>query len=144
MAIPAEMYTVGEISPKAKELIDATYHSMVLGIQQVFPGNRFWEYWFCYITLCPNERVFSCFMSIAVMVLELIFHEDPQVGHISRRNTGPVMQPAWFSPLSQWFNEGKSRTKLDKNDGWTARTIDGKLSLNSNTQSLLLKQGMKY
>jgi methionyl aminopeptidase len=26
------------------------------------------------------------------------------------------------------INAGKARTKIDKNDGWTARTIDGKLS----------------
>jgi methionyl aminopeptidase len=26
------------------------------------------------------------------------------------------------------INQGKARAKVDKKDGWTARTIDGKLS----------------
>jgi methionyl aminopeptidase len=56
------------------------------------------------------------------------FHEDPQVEHIARRNTGAVMQPGMTFTIEPMINEGKARTKVDKEDGWTARTIDGKLS----------------
>ena len=35
------MYTVGKVSEKAQQLIDAAKFSMEVGISQVFPGNQF-------------------------------------------------------------------------------------------------------
>ena len=58
----------------------------------------------------------------------LNFHEEPQVDHTSRRNTGPVMQPGMTFTIEPMINEGRPGTRIDKADGWTARTVDNRLS----------------
>jgi methionyl aminopeptidase len=121
------MFTIGEIAPRAQQLIDATHHSLKLGIQQVFPGNRFGNIGFA-ISRYVQMKGYSVVYEFCGHGVGIEFHEDPQVEHIARRNTGAVMQPGMIFTIEPMINEGKARTKVDKVDGWTARSIDGKLS----------------
>jgi methionyl aminopeptidase len=41
------------------------------------------------------------------------------------------------------INQGKARVKIDKNDGWTARTIDGKLSAQYEHTVLITESGVE-
>lgn len=123
----SKMYTLGEIAPAAQQLIDATYHSLKLGIQQVIPGNRVGNIGFA-ISRYVQMKGYSVVYEYCGHGVGIEFHEEPQVEHISRRNTGMVMCPGMTFTIEPMINQGKPRTKVDKNDGWTARTIDGKLS----------------
>jgi len=122
-----KMFTIGDISRKAQQLIDATYHSLELGIQQVYPGNRFGNIGFA-ISRYIQMKGYSVVYEFCGHGVGLDFHEDPQVEHIARRNSGAAIQPGMIFTIEPMINEGKARTKTDKVDGWTARTIDGKLS----------------
>ena len=122
-----KMYTIGEISEQAKKLIDVTHHSLSLGIQQVKPGNYFGNIGFA-ISRYVQMKDFSVVYEFCGHGVGLEFHEEPQVEHIARRNSGAKMQPGMVFTIEPMINEGKARTRVDKTDGWTARTIDGKLS----------------
>ena len=71
------------------------------------------------------------------------FHEAPQVDHIARRNSGPVMLPGMTFTIEPMINEGKASTRVDKYDGWTARTIDGKLSAQYEHTILVTEDGFE-
>jgi methionyl aminopeptidase len=58
----------------------------------------------------------------------LRFHEDPQVDHIAKKNSGIKLREGMTFTIEPMINAGKARCKVDRKDGWTARTIDGKLS----------------
>ena len=58
----------------------------------------------------------------------IAFHEEPEISHVSDKNSGKRMREGMIFTIEPMINEGKARTKVDKNDGWTARTLDGKLS----------------
>ena len=51
-----------------------------------------------------------------------------QVDHASRRNTGPEMKPGMIFTIEPMINQGKPKASIDRHDGWTARTVDNKLS----------------
>jgi len=138
----SKMYTMGEVSPKAQELIDATLHSMNLGIQQVKPGNHFGDIGFA-ISRYIQAKGFSVVYEFCGHGVGVDFHEDPQVEHISRRNSGSLMKPGMTFTIEPMINEGKSRTKIDKIDGWTARTIDGKLSAQFEHTILITETGFE-
>ncbi len=138
----SKMYTVGEISDTASKLIEATKHSMNLGIQQVASGNRFGNIGFA-ISRYIQMHGFSVVYEFCGHGVGLDMHEDPQVEHISRRNTGAVMKPGMIFTIEPMINEGKARTKIDKNDGWTARTIDGKLSAQFEHTILVTETGFE-
>ncbi len=123
----SKMYTVGEISAKAEKIIEIAKHSLDLGIQQVKPGNHFGNIGFVigrYVKAQKHSVVYEfCGHGVGVD-----FHEAPQVDHIARKNTGAIMQPGMIFTIEPMINEGKASTRIDKYDGWTARTSDGKLS----------------
>lgn len=138
----SKMYSIGEISPKAQQLIDDTLHCLNLGIQQVRPGNRFGNIGFAisrYVKMKGHSVVYEfCGHGVGVD-----FHEEPQVEHVARKNTGAIMEPGMIFTIEPMINEGKSRTKVDKHDGWTARTIDGRLSAQFEHTLLVTETGVE-
>ncbi len=123
----SRMYIVGEASPTAMNLINATKHCLNLGIQQVRPGNYFGNIGFA-ISRYAIAQGFSVVYEYCGHGVGIEFHEEPQVDHAARKNSGPKMKPGMTFTIEPMINEGKPRVKIDETDGWTARTIDKKLS----------------
>ena len=123
----SKMYTIGEVSPLALELIEATKHSLDLGIQQVKSGNQFGNIGFA-ISKYIKSKGFSVVYEFCGHGVGIKFHEEPQIDHTSRRNTGPFMKPGMTFTIEPMINEGRPGTIVDKADKWTARTVDKKLS----------------
>jgi len=123
----SRMYTVGEITPLARKLIDATQHCLNLGIQQVKPGNNFGNIGYV-ISRYIRSVGFSVVYQFCGHGVGLQFHEEPQVDHSSNKNSGPVMKPGMIFTIEPMINQGNPKTVVDKKDGWTARTIDHRLS----------------
>lgn len=123
----SRMFTVGQISEEANQLVDAAWHCLNLGIEQVRPGNYFGNIGFV-INRYAKANGYSVVYEFCGHGVGLKFHEEPQVDHASRRNTGPKMKPGMIFTIEPMINQGKARTQVDKTDGWTARTIDNKLS----------------
>jgi len=123
----SKMFVVGEVSKKAKNLIDATRHCLNLGIQQVKPGNYLGNIGYA-ISRYARTKGYSVVFEFCGHGIGLDFHEDPQVDHSARKNSGPKLRPGMTFTIEPMINEGRPRVVVDENDGWTARTIDGKLS----------------
>ncbi|MEN8118048.1 MAG: type I methionyl aminopeptidase [Bacteroidota bacterium] len=123
----SRMFTVGDVSPDADRLIAVTEHCLDLGIEQVKPENRFGNIGFV-ISRYAKAKGFSVVYEFCGHGVGLEFHEEPQVDHTSRRNSGPEMKQGMIFTIEPMINQGKPKSNIDKNDGWTARTIDNKLS----------------
>lgn len=136
----SKMYTVGEVSPKAEELIAVTKHCLDLGIEQVRPGNVFGNIGHV-ISRYAQAKGYSVVYEFCGHGVGVNFHEEPQVDHTSRRNTGPVMKPGMTFTIEPMINEGKPRVVVDKHDKWTARTIDLKLSAQFEHTILVTEDG---
>ncbi|HET6558551.1 MAG TPA: type I methionyl aminopeptidase [Prolixibacteraceae bacterium] len=123
----SKMFTVGEVAPVALDLIEVTRHGLHLGIQQVKPGNVFGNIGHA-ISKYVKAQGYSVVYEYCGHGVGIDFHEEPQIDHTSRRNTGSVMQAGMIFTIEPMINEGRPGTIVDKNDKWTARTVDNKLS----------------
>lgn len=123
----SRMFAIGEISERARRLVETTKHCLDLAIEQVKPGNQFGNIGFV-ISRYARAKGYSVVYEFCGHGVGLNFHEEPQVDHTSRRNTGPVMQPGMTFTIEPMINEGRPGTRIDKADGWTARTVDNRLS----------------
>lgn len=123
----SRMFTVGEVTSDADKLIETTLHCLDLGIEQVKPGNRFGNIGFV-INRYAKAKGYTVVYEFCGHGVGIEFHEEPQVDHASRRNTGPEMKPGMTFTIEPMINQGKPKAVIDKYDGWTARTIDQKLS----------------
>ncbi|MBN1821731.1 MAG: type I methionyl aminopeptidase [Prolixibacteraceae bacterium] len=136
----SRMFAVGEISPDAKDLIDVTKHCLDLGIEQVWPGNYFGNIGFV-ISRYARVKGYSVVYEFCGHGVGLHFHEAPQVDHTARRNSGEIMKPGMIFTIEPMINQGRSSAVVDKNDGWTARTIDKKLSAQFEHTILVTPEG---
>ncbi len=123
----SKMFTIGEVSKRAASLVDATWHCLNLGIRQVYPGNYFGNIGFV-ISRFIRSKGYSVVYEFCGHGVGLEFHEPPQVDHTSHRNSGDKMLPGMIFTIEPMINEGRPKTDVDKQDGWTARTADRRLS----------------
>lgn len=134
------MFTIGDITDEASRLVEDTEHAMYLGIEQVRPGNYFGNIGFV-IGRFAQSKKYSVVHEFCGHGIGLEFHEEPQVEHISAKNSGPKMKEGMIFTIEPMINLGKARAVIDKNDGWTARTIDNKLSAQFEHTVLVSKDG---
>jgi methionyl aminopeptidase len=136
------MYTVGDVSEDAKRLISVTKKCMDLGIEQCFPGNYLGNIGFA-ISQYAHSHGYSVVYQFCGHGVGVKFHEDPEVSHEADRNSGMKLKPGMTFTIEPMINEGKARTKVDKKDGWTARTIDAKLSAQFEHTVLITETGVE-
>jgi len=134
------MYEVGTISEEARHLIDVTKECLKLGIKECYPGSRFGNIGYAISEYAHSEGL-SVVYEFCGHGVGLKFHEDPEVSHISQKNTGKRMRPGMIFTIEPMINTGKARCKIDKADGWTARTIDGGLSAQFEHTILITEDG---
>jgi methionyl aminopeptidase len=123
----SKMFMVGNVTEHAKKLVDVTKECLNIGIRQCFTGNFVGNIGF-EINKYATQFGYSVVYEFCGHGVGIRFHEEPEICHVSEKNSGPILAPGMIFTIEPMINAGKARSKVDKNDGWTARTIDGKLS----------------
>jgi len=87
----SRMYAVGEINARAKKLVDVTYESLALGLEQVKPGNTFGDIGFAIQRHVEANRM-SVVRDFCGHGIGRLFHDSPNVLHYGRQaaREGPV------------------------------------------------------
>ncbi len=123
----SRMFYVPPLSEEAERLLRVTKECLDLGIEQVYPGNPFGAIGEA-IEQHARAHGYGVVYEFCGHGVGLRFHEPPDVVHVAVRRPTPVMKPGMIFTIEPMINMGKSRTVVDRRDGWTARTIDRKLS----------------
>lgn len=122
----SRMYGVGEVSPRARRLVDITYEAMLRGIAQVKPGARFGDIGYAIQQYVESQRA-SVVRDFCGHGLGQVFHDNPNVLHFGRKGEGEILRPGMFFTIEPMVNLGKPQVKV-LSDGWTAVTRDKSLS----------------
>jgi len=123
----SKMYKVGEISKEAQDLIDITQECLNIGISQVYPDNNFGNMGYAIGTYAMNKG-YGVVYQFCGHGTGIDFHEEPNIPHWSGKNSGEVMKPGMVFTIEPMINIGAAEVQINEADGWTATTIDGKLS----------------
>jgi len=122
----SRMFTIGEVSIKAKNLIDATYEGMMKAIKILKPGVKLGDIGF-EIQSFIEGKGFSVVRDFCGHGISNTFHEPPNILHYGKKNTGIELKPGMTFTIEPMINAGKLDVKV-LNDGWTAVTKDKSLS----------------
>ena len=122
----SRMFEVGKVSVKAKKLIETTYESMMKGIKILKPGIKLGDIGY-EIQSFVEERGFSVVRDFCGHGISNTFHEQPNILHYGKKNTGYEITPGMTFTIEPMINVGKLDVKV-LNDGWTAVTKDKSLS----------------
>ncbi|HEY6815586.1 MAG TPA: type I methionyl aminopeptidase [Croceibacterium sp.] len=122
----SRMYLVGDVSLKARRLVEVTYECLMLGIEKARAGARLGDVGAA-IQAHAEQYRYGVVRDFCGHGLGRLFHDAPEVVHAARAGTGPELRPGMFMTIEPMINLGKPAVKL-LSDGWTAVTRDKSLS----------------
>ncbi|MDN6858864.1 type I methionyl aminopeptidase [Pseudomonas sp. CAN2814] len=126
IADSSKTYLIGNVAPAARRLVEITYEAMWQGIRAVKPGARLGDVGHA-IERHARQHGYSVVEDYCGHGIGREMHEEPQVLHFGRPNTGRVLREGMVFTIEPMLNQGHSGVKTLK-DEWTVVTLDGKLS----------------
>lgn len=121
------MVGVGDTPPHAERLMRITQECLYRAIDVVRPGTTLGDIGHI-IQQHAESNYYSVVREYCGHGIGKVFHEEPQVLHYGRKGTGMVLEPGMTFTIEPMINAGRRHTKLNKKDGWTVTTRDGRLS----------------
>jgi methionyl aminopeptidase len=117
---------VGKVANQAQRLMEATRRSLMAGIEMMRPGNRLGQ-----VSAAVQDVVekagFSVVRQFVGHGIGRALHEEPQLPNFGHPGRGLRLKAGMVIAIEPMVNAGDYEvTILD--DGWTAVTVDGKLS----------------
>jgi methionyl aminopeptidase len=122
----SRMFKIGEISIKAKKLIETTYESMMKAIKLVKEGIQLGDIGST-IQNHVEAKGFSVVQDFCGHGIGQSFHKEPNILHYGKKGTGEKIKAGMIFTIEPMINVGNYETKI-LNDGWTAVTKDKSLS----------------
>lgn len=122
----ATTFGVGQVSPGAQRLMDVTRRCLDDAVAAVAPGGRLGDVGAA-VQRCAEESGYGVVREFVGHGIGSSMHEDPQVPNYGIAGHGQVMKQGLVIAIEPMITEGTWRIRVD-DDGWTARTGDGKLA----------------
>lgn len=129
---------VGKVSEELQRLLAVTQEALMAGIRQAKGGRRVGD------ISNAIERVgaanhYGIVEELAGHGVGYHVHEDPYIPNYGDAGLGDVLKPGMVIAIEPMFNLGTKEIKLDKKDGYTYRTADGKPSAHFEHTILITK-----
>ena len=122
----SKMFCVGEPGVLAQRLIDITQECLYKGISAVHDGARLGDIGAA-IQAHAEASNFSVVREFCGHGIGEVFHDEPQVLHYGRANTGIELKSGMTFTIEPMINAGRRHVKMLP-DQWTVVTKDHKLS----------------
>ncbi len=122
----SRMFQVGNISVKAKKLIETTYEAMMKAIKILKEDIQLGDIGST-IQKHVEAKGFSVVQDFCGHGIGKKFHEQPSILHYGKQGTGEKIKAGMIFTIEPMINFGNYETKTLK-DGWTAVTKDKSLS----------------
>ncbi|MBI84517.1 MAG: type I methionyl aminopeptidase [Planctomycetaceae bacterium] len=137
----SETFLIGNVSEQARRLVQCAFDSLYLAIDAIGPGDP----------IVNIGRAIS--RKAHVLGYEVVreyvghgigkrFHQEPSIPHFpNQQSRFQKIDPGVCFTIEPMINEGVRDTVLDRDDGWTVRTRDGKLSAQFEHTILMTDEG---
>ncbi len=137
----SRMFMVGKPSIQGERLSRVAYECMKLGIEMIKPGIRLGDIGHAIQTHAEKNK-FSIVREYCGHGIGNVFHEDPQVLHYGKPDTGLVLEPGMIFTIEPMLNLGKRHVKLLPDD-WTVVTKGHSLSAQWEHTNLVTEDGFE-
>lgn len=137
----ASTIPVGDVSDETMKLLEATLEAQRLGIEAVTPGARLGDVGHA-IQSHVEPLGYSVVKDFVGHGTGRGFHEAPQVPHYGDKGRGKRLTPGLVFTVEPMINAGAWEMEV-LDDGWTAVTIDGKLSAQYEHTLAVTKDGVR-
>lgn len=123
----SKMFHIGKPRSHNERLINITQECLYKAIDIVKPGTTLGDIGHL-IQTYAEANYYSIVREYCGHGIGKEFHEDPQVMHYGKKGAGLVLREGMTFTIEPMLNAGKRDVKLNKKDGWTVTTKDGRPS----------------
>jgi methionyl aminopeptidase len=123
----SQMFIIGNSPKHVERLVAVTQECLYKAIDILKPGITLGDIGHTIQQLAESHH-YSVVREYCGHGIGRNFHEEPQVLHYGRPDTGLSLLEGMTFTIEPMINLGKRHTKLNKKDGWTVTTKDGRLS----------------
>lgn len=124
----SRMFCIGNVSSKAKKLVERTEKAMYRGISTVKPGAKINDIGVA-IQKYVSKFNYGIVRDFTGHGIGSVFHTDPSVLHYDPGHPGIILRTGMAFTVEPMINESPNwESVIDKSDKWTVRTKDGALS----------------
>lgn len=134
-------FPVGEVTPKARKLIQAAKEAFHAGLDKARAGNRLSDISHAIQTYVEGQG-FSVIRSFVGHGIGLSLHEEPQIPNFGPPGRGPKMKPGMVFALEPMIAMGDWNVEILE-DNWTAITRDKSLSAHHEHTVAITEEGAK-
>jgi methionyl aminopeptidase len=138
----SKMFHIGKPLQHHQRLVNVTQECLYKGIAVVRPGATLGDIGYV-IQQHAQANYYSVVREYCGHGLGETFHEEPQVLHYGERGTGLVIEEGMTFTIEPMINAGKPDVKLNKKDGWTVTTKDGRPSAQWEHTLAVTKDGVE-
>ena len=132
-------FFMGTPDSNAKKIVRVARECLRKGMMMVRPGNRIGDIGFAIQSFAEKEGC-SVVREFVGHGVGFDFHEPPQVPHHGHCGDGVALIPGMVFTIEPMINLGKKDLRV-LDDGWTAVTLDGKLSAQFEQTILVTNNG---
>lgn len=129
----------GKVNNNVQRLIDVTRQSFYEGIKFAHVGNRVSDISNA-IQVYVESKGFSVVRDFVGHGIGRNLHESPEVPNFGKSGRGIRLQSGMTLAIEPMINEGTFKVKI-LSDGWTVKTVDGKLSAHYENTVLITDSG---
>jgi methionyl aminopeptidase len=122
----ARTFVVGDVSPEARDLVDATRLAMMAGIGAAQAGARVGDI-SAAIEDIGKAHGFGIVRPFVGHGIGTDMHQEPQVPNYRTGSRGAELQPGVCLAIEPMFTLGNGDVYVET-DGWTVNTVDGALA----------------
>lgn len=122
----AYTYPLEGVTQEVLDLLNRTYDSLYLGIDQARVGNRIGEISFA-IQNYVEQFGYGVVRELVGHGVGKDLHEDPEVPNYGKKGKGAKIKAGMVFAIEPMINLG-TKSVVQENDGWTIRTADRKPS----------------
>ena len=138
----SKMFHLGQALPHNERLVTITQECLYKAIDIVRPGTTLGDIGHI-IQQHAEANYYSVVREYCGHGIGQVFHEDPQVLHYGKKGTGMAVKEGMTFTIEPMINAGKREVKLNKRDGWTVTTKDGRPSAQWEHTLLVTSEGVE-
>ena len=137
----SETFLVGDVGDVARRVTQCAFDGLFLAIRALRPGCRVAEIGRA-ITNHAHKQNFGVVREYVGHGIGRRFHQEPSIPHYpTRQSYIDRLPPGICFTVEPMINAGTRETVLDRGDGWTVRTRDGKPSAQFEHTVLMTESG---
>ena len=138
----SETFLIGDPSPEAVELTQCAFDCLYLAIESITPGCRVSAIGEAIVGYVRTNYGYGVVDKYVGHGIGTAFHQRPNIPHVpTPQSQRDRLDPGMCFTIEPMVNLGTHRTILDRQDGWTVRTADGKLSAQFEHTILMTENG---